>query len=172
MSHPLVSMMNSMLQQLANILVCNQTIDGELNDLLTPTGLRSIPFHHLLYPAIDFTFAPQWTPNDANLNLLIANHSTGINISQIQRNLAYVTSSNANLENVSHYPPSSRVDDVTIITTIINHFSYPPLLAYIKAWFSIITSNSHISSSPQEYSPSTMNILLHSTPPAQSSDVS
>ncbi|GMG27498.1 unnamed protein product [Ambrosiozyma monospora] len=45
MSHPLVSMMNSMLQQLANILVCHQTIDGELNDLpsISPLPLNAHP---------------------------------------------------------------------------------------------------------------------------------
>ncbi|GME83905.1 unnamed protein product [Ambrosiozyma monospora] len=45
--------------------------------MISSTGLRTIPFHHPLYPSINFTFATDCLPTDDNLNsLIIHSHHT------------------------------------------------------------------------------------------------
>ncbi|GMG55994.1 unnamed protein product [Ambrosiozyma monospora] len=105
-------MMKSLLKQLANNLVRNQTVDQDLNSIMTSiflspdpsslrleqvvqqhhtrgsidsSGLMTIPYYDLLYPAMNFTFAPNWKPTESSIQTLCLDHTTSLNVSLCAR---------------------------------------------------------------------------------------
>ncbi|GMG33374.1 unnamed protein product [Ambrosiozyma monospora] len=129
-SHPLLRMMKSLLQQLANNLVRNQTVDQDLNSIMTSiflspdpsslrleqaiqqhhtrgsiatSGLLTIPYYDLLYPAMNFTFAPNWKPTESNIQTLCLDHTTNLNLPYLT---ALISFWNANTPRKSVTPSS------------------------------------------------------------------